>query len=302
MVGRGQLILHRIVGESDSRHGPLREVVPLGVSYDVGFVPGGELLVCVGRRVSLKSLARGRTLAVSKGIYRPGYVAVSPSGDNALVKSTTGLVTLLDIPSMRTVAVLGGEEYGEGPGPVFVDEHLFLEGSWGGAVLVRRVDDGSVVWSELDSTRRVLGIASSPDRSTFAWGVVQPERASVTIRRWPFDKHEDASVSAGTDPIALDCRGRLAEASGERIQVWDITSGNSLRHAKISRPHYDYDVAWNPAGGLALTGKDCVWGLDETLSVLWEVELPYACSVAFSGDGHAIALGAWEHGIAGRLL
>jgi hypothetical protein len=210
-------------------------------------------------------------------------------------------MTMVALPSLETVDVLGGEEYGEGPGPVFVTESLFLEGSWNGDLLVRHVEDGTVAWSDREGKRQVRGIAAAADRSTFAWGVTEADRSVVNVRRWPFEGQTGVSIPAGASAIALDTDGRLAEAEGDRIAVWDTSSGRLLARAAISRPHYEYGLAWRPTGGLALTGQDCLWGLDEALNYLWEVELQYAMAVEFSQSGDRIAVGAAQHGVVGRL-
>lgn len=280
----------------------------IGRSYEVAFAPDGGTVCALGRNVVLWETRRKRRVASAHPLSHPSYASFSPNGNVLAIKSTGGEVVILDASDLSMRHRLGGEDFGEGC-EVFIDaaSQFVIDGAWSGALLVRSLNDGAVIWDERwDGMAKA--IATTPDRQTFAYALSdrQSGTTSIYVRPWPFDRHQGRLVAEmGQEDchcLALSPDGtRIAAITNSALGVWSCATGGS---AAVAIPMVDIGrgLAWHPTDDrLAVAAGPQVFLLDASLAQVWRVAVPYASSVEFSTDGSLLAVGAWEEGFVGVL-
>ena len=138
----------------------------IGTSYGVAFSPDGNIVCAIGRNVVLWDAHRRRRLASAQPFSHPAHAFFVPDDDSVLVKNTAGDVVRLDAVTLGVRSALGGRDHGEGPGPIAMPQGLFVEGSWGGLLMVRSVEDGRTVFTERHPDSMVVEPPRSSDWST----------------------------------------------------------------------------------------------------------------------------------------
>ena len=85
-----------------------------------------------------------------------------------VAKNTSGEVVVFDAASLEELARFAGEGYGEGTSVRFSPCGRYLiDGSWGGRLLVREADSGSVAWEEAGADGAIFGHAMHARDRTF---------------------------------------------------------------------------------------------------------------------------------------
>jgi WD40 repeat protein len=270
-------------------------------SYEVAFSPSGDRLASVAVHVDLWDVATRTRAARGHPFTHPSHVDFSPDGTRLAVKSTSGEIVVLDALTLDLVARHNDPPLYTGAEVLFspCGEYL-IDGSWTGVLFVRDALTGDVVHRERFGTM-VQHLACSGNRSRWALSAYD---ALTTIRSWPFtDDRLDLQVDAH-NALAIDGSGRLlatVDRIGRTLQVWDLGSGAGMPTlvAEVGKLPLvgTGKVAWSPDGDmLALAGADMTRLFTSDLRELWQTELEYSCSVAFSPSGDLLACGAWSKG------
>jgi hypothetical protein len=174
-------------------------------------------------------------------------------------------------------------------------------------VRVRSVETGQVILDEHEQRHMLSCLATSADRSLFAYKVIdqraEPFRTEVRLRRWPFMSKQPFLVMGMDDSVnalAIDGPERLAYATYDELVVLSLPDGQRQAVRRIPGGGTGQTLVWRPnADELVATGGRRVAGYDPDLSILWTLELPYPSSAAFSPDGTMMAIGDWESGLVG---
>lgn len=280
----------------------------IGRSYRVAVAPDGGTVCALGRNVVLWETRRKRRIASAHPLSHPSYVTFSPTGDVLAIKNTGGEVVTLDASDLSIRQRLGGEEFGEGC-EVFIDaaSQFLIDGAWSGALLVRSLNDGAVIWDERWGGM-AKAIATTPDRQTFAYALSEHESGatSIYVRPWPFDRHQGRLIAEvgreGCYCLALSPDGtRIAAVTNSALAVWSCATSGSAA-VRVPMVEIGRGLAWHPTDDrLAVAAGHQVFLLDASLAEVWRVAVPYASSVEFSTDGSLLAVGAWEEGFVAVL-
>jgi hypothetical protein len=279
----------------------------IGSSFDLVFSPDDGVIATFGRNVVLWDARRRRRIASAHPFSHPASMAFTPTGAILVVRNTAGKTVTLDSSTLDLVADLGNFGARDGCGPAVVTDTSFVEATTDGRLLVRSLQRGSTVVEEAEPGAMITQMAVSSDRSLVAYGVAMPgddAEVQVRIRRWPFDEHQPHVVRStpGGLPwaIALGDHDRVATIVGDRLSVWSTTDGAVQAEVDLPIGGTGPGLAWRPGHPeLVACYEHRAIGLDLDLQATWSLDLPYACSAAFSSDGRVMALGSWERGIVG---
>lgn len=174
----------------------------LGCAYSVKFSPDGKRLAVLGHDLILWDVAARQKLWRCKPIPHCSAMVFSPDGSRLAVKSTSGLLAVVDAASGDVVVNFRNKKDGEGSGPAWSPCGDYIaDGGWNGRLQVRVAATGELVFAQehpgemlrgayaIDGGKRLLVLHGV---KSVAEGQVQPPDY-VTAWDWPLMGEEGAS-------------------------------------------------------------------------------------------------------------
>lgn len=287
----------------------------LGTSYFVRFSPDSAWLASCGER-SVYLRRPGISKPKHSVRLRHGSSGdFSPDSRTLVVKTTAGTLHVLGPldaePELRTL----NEGDGEGPSPLHsACGRFIIDASWSGRLAIFASQDGtSVAHREFSSDMLVeLLSASGSDtwlvhhspRSTTDTDPPDPDYFSVCTLPLVGEPHREirpglrfvrhSALSSSETLLAIN-----HGAPPEKLSIIDAHTGETVSTTRIDVGGTGGRMAWAPSGELAVVERHGVRTYSADLTALGELELEYACDVAFSPTGELVAIGSWS---SGRLL
>ena len=243
-----------------------------------------------------------RAQAVAETGVEAGVASVDVAPNTRLISASSmqGEVTVLALPSLRTVVRLNEAPALPGStgarfGP---DSATLIDGTWPGELRVRDLETGLMRWSE--SGGSVMQLAMSGDRGTWAYDRGgQP--AGVFARRWPFEEHPPVELPGSPAALAL-----AVNRDGSKIAVYAgvlavYTSDGACGWTEQARtdrlPEFmpPVTLAWTDDDLVLLTLDSGLYAFDADLTPIGKRPVPEVCDIDFVGT--MLALGDYENGI-----
>ena len=286
----------------------------LGCAYGVQFSPDGTRLAVLGRDLILWDVAARRKLWRCKPIPHCSAMAFSPDGSALAVKSTSGLLAVVDAATGDVILNFRNSKDGEGSGPAWspCGSHL-ADGGWNGRLQVREAATGDVLFAHeypREMLRAVCSLAGGRllvlhGVKSVAEGALQPPDY-VTVWDWPLQAgaSRPALSLPGLSSIAASPDGQLLAAlhragGVEQLSVFALADGKPLATVAVAQGGGTGNtLCWSPDGGtVARIGKGRLefygW---PALALQHELAFTYPCALAFLPDTPLVAIGSWEKG------
>ncbi len=172
---------------------------------------------------------------------------------------------------------------------VAADGAMFVEGSWGGDLLVRSITTGEVVHHERDEGM-ITHVVCPPNRSHFGYAASAERRVESLPQT--LAAHRACCGDCGDARWRNACAWyrRLRPPRGDRGLRPHIDP--VVRHgpdgrfaSRAVRRGSGVDVALSPHGAVAIVEDNRAVCLTDELGELWSIELPSQCSAEFSASG-----------------
>ena len=286
----------------------------LGCAYGVRFSPDGTRLAVLGHDLILWDVAARQKLWRGKPVPHCSAMAFSPDGSRLAVKSTTGVMAVVDAATGDVIVNFRNKKDGEGSGPAWSPcGHHIADGGWNGRLQVRVAATGEVVFAQdhpgemlrnvtaIDAGQRLLvlhGVKSVEE------GQAQPPDY-VTVWDWPLQAGAGRTVLSlpGLSSIAASLDGQHLAAlhrfdGGEQLSVFALADGKLLSSTPVEQGGGIASMQWLPDGQrLARVGKGKLqfygW---PGLGLQQELAFTYPCAMAFLPGTQLAAIGSWEKG------
>ena len=286
----------------------------LGCAYGVQFSPDGTRLAVLGHELIVWDVAARQKLWRCKPLADGSAMAFSPDGRQLAVKSTSGLLAVVDAVTGDMIVNFRNKKDGEGSGPAWSPcGQYIVDGSWDGRLQVRQAATGAVVFAQaylhdmlhavtaIDAGKRLLvlhGVKSVEE------GQVQPPDY-VTVWDWPLQAGAGRTVLSlpALQAIAASPDGQQLAAlhradGGEQLSVFALADGKLLASAPVGQGGSIACMQWLPDGRhLARVGKGKLefygW---PGLALRQEQAFTYPCAMAFLPGTQFAAIGSWEKG------
>lgn len=281
-------------------------------AYDVSCSDDGRLLACLGRNVVVIDLAARQRLSTSHPLSHPSTASFSPNGEALAVKATSGRIVVVDPCNGQVLHDHENQKDGEGCGVRFAPGgEALVDGSWDGALTVRRARDNVILDRKLfpgemirrithDAGRRIWLVEHSPKVRP---GESMPAPGYVSLCHWPFspqttrkisfERHiESATLSPdGTRFCFLQSRGE------PRLHVARTSDGQVLASgAPLELGGTGSELAWSDDGQYvgAVSEGAFLFHRASDLAVVGRAASEYPSSMAFIPGGEQLALGSWD--------
>ena len=290
----------------------------LGCAYGVRFSPDGTRLAVLGHDLILWDVAARQKLWRGKPVPHCSAMAFSPDGSRLAVKSTTGMLAVVDAATGDVIVNFRNKKDGEGSGPAWSPcGHYIADGGWNGRLQVREAATGEVVFAQdhpgemlrgvtaidaIDGGKRLLVLHGV---KSVAEGQVQPPDY-VTVWDWPLQAGAGRVVLSlpGLSSVAASLDGQHLAAlhrfdGGEQLSVFALADGRLLASTPVEQGGGTGNtLQWLPDGQrLARVGKGKLefygW---PGLALRQELAFTYPCALAFLPGTQLAAIGSWEKG------
>ena len=158
----------------------------LGCAYGVRFSPDGTRLAVLGHDLILWDVAARQKLWRGKPVPHCSAMAFSPDGSRLAVKSTTGLMAVVDAATGDVIVNFRNKKDGEGSGPAWSPCGQYVaDGGWNGRLQVREAATGEVVFAQ-DHPGEMLRGAYAPSMVPSAcWSCMASNRSKKGRRSRP---------------------------------------------------------------------------------------------------------------------
>lgn len=287
----------------------------LGCAYSVRFSPDGTRLAVLGHDLILWDVAARQKLWRGKPVPHCSAMAFSPDGGRLAVKSTTGLMAVVDAASGDVIVNFRNKKDGEGSGPAWSPCGQYLaDGGWNGRLQVRVAATGEVVFAHEHPGEMLRGVTAidGGQRLLVLHGVKSVEEGQVqspdyvTVWDWPLTAGAGRTVLslAGLGSIAASADGQSLAAlhrvdGGEHLSVFALADGQRLASTPVGLGGGTGSaLCWSPDGttvGRIGKGKLEFYGWPG-LALRQELAFTYPCALAFLPGTQLAAIGSWEKG------
>ena len=290
----------------------------LGCAYGVQFSPDGTRLAVLGRDLILWDVAARRKLWRCKPIPHCSAMAFSPDGSALAVKSTSGLLAVVDGATGDVILNFRNSKDGEGSGPAWSPCGRYLaDGGWNGRLQMREAATGEVVFAQDHPGEMLRGVTAidaidGGKRLLILHGVKSVEAGQVqppdyvTVWDWPLQAGAGRVVVSlpALDSIAASPGGHylaaLHRADGvEQLSVFALADGRLLGTTSVGQGGGTGNtLQWLPDGsaiGRIGKGKLEFYGWPG-LALVQELAFTYPCALAFLSGTQLAAIGSWEKG------
>lgn len=247
----------------------------LAMSHSAAFSPDGRLLATDDNRyVYLWDIESRKKIARFRPFPWAGKPAFSPDGDRLALKSTSGHICVVEVPSGTVLSDFENDADGEGCRVFWSTdgEHL-IDGSWRGVFRAREWSTGRVAYEQTFSGETVSDISCSADRAQ--WVIRhQPKRqpgmsqtepippGSLSIRTWPFSSGSErvilprASITFRGVALSPDgCRIAVIRRDGQDRNLLVLSAdGHELVSRRLGIGFDGGNVSWSNDGRLIAAG------------------------------------------------
>ena len=288
----------------------------LGCAYSVRFSPDGTRLAVLGHDLILWDVAARQKLWRGKPVPHCSAMAFSPDGSRLAVKSTTGLMAVVDAASGDVIVNFRNKKDGEGSGPAWSPCGQYLaDGGWNGRLQVRLAATGEVVFAHEHPGEMLRGVTAidGGQRLLVLHGVKSVEEGEtrppdyVAVWDWPLQAAAGRIVVSlpGLSSIAASLDGHYLAAlhrvdGGEHLSVFALADGQRLASRPVGQGGGTGNaLCWSPDGKtVARIGKGKLefYGWPD-LALLQELPFTYPCALAFLPGTQLAAIGSWEKGV-----
>jgi hypothetical protein len=274
-----------------------------------------DLLVAVGRKISLADLASRRKLASWRVFSHPSHAALAPDGSTLVVKSTSGEIAVLQMP--------GGEVLVEHRPPRNQNDegavarfsrcgHFLVEGSWSGEIRVRRAASLEVERDFKFPDEMITHVSHDRDRVLWLFAHQPkvrddenfPPAPYLSCWTWPF-----LEAPYIVDPCCDCLYAAEVSPSGAYIAVRGFSRKEGVETLKILSSKGEF-VASTPVDGGG-TGASTRWSSDSllvgtvardkysiyrapSLSPVTAIQDEYPSDLAFLSESREVVLGSWN--------
>lgn len=244
----------------------------LGCAYSVRFSPDGTRLAVLGHDLILWDVAARQKLWRGKPVPHCSALAFSSDGSRLAVKSTTGLIAVVDAASGDVIVNFRNKKDGEGSGPAWSPCGQYVaDGGWNGRLQVRLAATGEVIFAQEHPGEMLRGAYAIDDglRLLVLHGVKSVEEGQVqppdyvTVWDWPLQAGAGRVVLSlpGLSSIAASLDGQHLAAlhrvdGGEQLSVFALADGRLLASTPVEQGGGIASMQWLPDGRhLARVGK-----------------------------------------------
>lgn len=294
----------------------------IGAANGVVFSQSGRLLGQVGRRVAVYDVASRKSIVRSQWHYsHPAAAALGTQDTWLAVRSTTGAIAVVDIPSGQPLSRLPPETDIGDDSPLltgFTGEHV-VEACTSGILRIRRVRDLGIEYLEHHPADMLGPIASSATREQWVIAFNRKQLDAphqppcrVELRSWPLSVGDRRDLGTqfgyvvalalapeGDRFAILEERRRSGESAEFILSVVSTATGSVEQQATDTALRGNYGFAWSPLGDHLIVGTDHGHALldGRTLKLVGHLAGKFSSDAAFSPDGRLLALGYWGHGL-----
>ena len=194
----------------------------------VAFCPDGQTLAAVHRDLTFRRVNDGMLLRTVKA-FEDGAINLmfNPDGETLTSANADGILAHWRLNDGIQLRRLG--EGSSKPGSAFsTNDQLYAQGSFNGAITLRRVEDGTLLRTFSDGKIAVSTLAFTPDDQVLIVGYTNGD-----IVFW---RVEDGTVLVKVKQIGrvqylvISANGQmLATSAGNTITVWNARDGSQLR-------------------------------------------------------------------------
>ncbi|MBX3585447.1 MAG: hypothetical protein KF796_02295 [Ramlibacter sp.] len=286
--------------------------------YELAISPGQAFVASLGRDVVVASLAQRERRFSSRALAHPAHAAFNTGEARLAVKNTSGDMITLDLSDGQVIARLNAKGHDEGAAIHYsACDHFLVDGSWNGAIRVRRADTLDVVEEFTYENEMITSVSKTDDGSLWLFahqpktrdGENFPEPPYMTLWDWPLrkpirriDPHFHSVGTASISPCGtwIATRGRHRALSDgtllpDELRISDA-SGEARWSTNVTFSGTAYRARWSADGRLVGTvdRSGVLVFTAEGLTPQRTVSAEFASDVAFIDDGTSAVIGTWS--------
>jgi hypothetical protein len=144
----------------------------------------------------------------------------------------------------------------------------------------------------VEHSPRALIDDKPPDPAFFTIWDVPPGDAPIQILRPKLSFVRSSALSVAGDVLAV-----VHGAPPTQLTLVDVSTATIRATVSVESGGTGGGLAWSPDGRLAVVEDHSVTLYTPSLTRSFELEVPYACDVAFAPTGSRLAVGLWENGV-----
>lgn len=283
-------------------------------SYEFALSRSQRFVAALGRRVVLADVPGRKRLAAWNPIKHPSHATFSNSETLLALKSTSGEIVVLALPSGEVVT-RHIAKVDEGAEIHFSKcDNYLVDGSWSGSLRVRHASNLGLAAEFIYKDEMIHNVAGDAEGTLWAVAHVPKTRKSenssakpyFTLWRWPLEKPEsqfspgfDVLYSMSMSPCGSLISGVGYERATLRTELRLFTrAGSVVAACEISTGGTGSKVRWSPDALLvgAVTDSGYIVFRASSLSMVARVEAEYPSDLAIIESGRSMLIGTWSAG------
>lgn len=286
-------------------------------SYEIKKSPDGRYFTTIGGSPFVWDAQTGKKTVSFGQIKNPDSMCFSHSGKLLAVKNTSGKIALFDMDKLEHIESFQPAK-SEGCGLMFTpDDRFIISADWDGKIYTLELCSGKteIMKDEENLMHEHLFFDRYSDSFVFHSTEKGYHKGFRTVWKYPFEFNKPVTKSfdfyrefAYNGP-----NGGIAavELRRKKVKVLERDFEHVIKEFDFEYHGKKKDigkVVWSPDGKLiALTantgeiqGEDIIYAVRvleyDTLNVIAEYKLPYACFIEFTEDGQQFLVGSWKNG------